>query len=104
MTTYDVFIQIRQIEEESDELMQMVQGYKAKVTNQVEVFYNNLMLKKDELDKLQTEINRLLNADENMAEKVQQTKIIPEKLNGIELGECFLSQPLSLIRSCKLLT
>jgi len=39
-----------------------------------------------------------------MAEKVKQTKIIPEKLNGIELGECFLSQPLSLIKSCKLLT
>jgi len=103
MTTYDVFIQIRQIEEESEELMQKVQGHRTKVTNQVEAFYNNLMLKKDELDKLQTEINRLLNADENMAEKVQQTKIIPEKLNGMDLDECFLSQPLSLIRSCKLL-
>ncbi|KAF6021662.1 hypothetical protein EB796_020022 [Bugula neritina] len=90
---------IRQIKEESQELMQKVQGHRTKVTNQVEAFYNNLMLKRDELEKLQTEINRLLNADGNMAEKVKQTKIIPEKLNGIELGECFLSQPLSLIRS-----
>jgi len=98
-----IFVKIRQIKEESQEFMQKVQGHRTKVTNQVEAFYNSLMLKKDELKKLQTEINCLLKADENMAEKLKQTKTIPEKLNGIELGECFLSQPLSLIKSCKLL-
>jgi len=74
-----IFVEIKQIKEESEELMQKVQGHRTKVNNQVEAFDNNLMLKRDELKKLQTEINRLLNADGNMAEKVMLIEIWQRK-------------------------
>jgi len=72
--------------------MKKVKGHKKKVTNEVEACYNNLMLKRNELQKVQVKLNHLIQ-NSHVTEKVKQRNGITEELNKIELDEANLSKP-----------
>jgi len=82
-------------------MIDRVINHKAKVTNQVEDFYNKLMLKKDELEKTQAEVHRLLK-DGHVTEKIRQKKKITEKLERHDAekpDDCELTDPPTLINT-----
>jgi len=75
------------------------------VTNQVEDFYNKLMLKKDGLEKTQAEVHRLLK-DGHVTEKIRQKKRMTEELerhDADKLNDCELVDPPTLIHTGMLL-
>jgi len=71
----------------------------------VEDFYNQLMLKKDGLDKTHAEVHRLLK-DGHVTEKIRQKKKITEEVDrhdADKLDDCELADPPTLIHTGKLL-
>jgi len=63
------------------------------VTNQVEDFYNQLMLKKDGLEKTEAEVHHLLK-NGHVTEKIRERKIIAKEVerHDVEnLGDCNLT-------------
>jgi len=94
------FKQIKKIKEKSQELMKKVIDHKKKVTNEVEVCYNNLMLKRNELQKVQIKLNHLIE-NSYVAEKVKQKHRITEELSEVVLDEPAISKPQALCLSCK---
>jgi len=91
--------QIKKIKEKSQELMEKVIGHRKEVTNEVEASYNNLMLKRNELQKVQSKLNHLIQ-NSHVAEKVKQRKEITKILNKIELDEPTLSEPQVISQTC----
>jgi len=81
--------------------MKKVIGHKKKVTNEVEACCNNLMLKRNELQKVQSNLNHLIQ-NSHVTEKVKQRNGITEELNKIELDEAKLSKPQALCHAGKL--
>jgi len=82
-------------------MIDRVINHKAKVTNQVEDFYNKLILKKDELEKTQAEVHSLLK-DGYVTEKIRQKKTIAEELerhDAEKLDDCELTDPPTLINT-----
>jgi len=75
--------QIKTIEEESQSLIQQITDHKAKVTSQVEYHYNQLMMKKDNLEKLTVEVQTLLN-NGHITEMIKQKKGLAERIEIIE--------------------
>jgi len=92
--------QIKKIKEESQELMEKVIGHRKKVTNEVEVCYNNLMIKRNELQKVQIKLNHLIQKS-HVTEKVKQRKGITEELSKIELDPSAISKLQALCQICK---
>jgi len=80
--------------------MKKIIDHKKKVTNEVEACYNNLMIKGNELHKVQIKLNHLIQ-NSHVAEKVKQRKGITEELSKIELGESAISKPQALCQTCK---
>jgi len=68
----------------------------------VEVSYNSLMLKKNELQKVQTKLNHMIQ-NSHVTEKVKQRKRVTEELRKIELDETKISKPQFLCHAGKLL-
>jgi len=93
--------QINKIKEESQELMTEVIGHRKKVINEVETCYNNLMLKKNELQKVQVKLNHLIQ-NTHVIEKVKQRKGVTEELKKIELDKPAISKPQALCQTRKL--
>jgi len=96
-----LFKQIKRIKEESQELMTKVIGHRKRVTNEVEACYNNLMIKRNELQKVQLKLNHLIQKS-HVTEKVKQKKGITEEIQKIILDECKISKPQALSQTCKL--
>jgi len=96
-----IFKQIKEIKEESQELMKKVIDYRKKVTNEVEACYNTLMLKGNELQKVQTNLNHLIQ-NSHVTEKVKQRKGITDEVSEIKLDEAKLSKPQALCHAGKL--
>jgi len=94
------FKQIKKIKEKSQELMKKIIGHRKKVTNEVEACYNSLMLKRNELQKVQTNLNHLIQ-NSHVTEKVKQRKGITEELSEIVLDESAISKPQAICQSCK---
>jgi len=69
----------------------------------VEACYNNLMLKRNELQKVQTNLSHLIQ-NSHVTEKVKQRKRVTEELGKIELGEAKISKPQALCHTSKLLS
>jgi len=80
--------------------MKKVRGYKKEVTNEVEACYNNLMLKRNELQKVQNKLNNLIQ-NSHVAEKVKQRKGVTEELTKIELDKPAISKPQALCQTSK---
>jgi len=80
--------------------MENVIGHKKKVTNEVETCYNKLMIKRNELQKVQVKLNHLIQ-NSHVTEKVKQRNGITEELNKIELDPPTISKPQALCQSCK---
>jgi len=95
-----LFKQIKRIKEESQELMTKVIGHRKKVTNEVEACYNNLMSKRNELQKVQITLNHLIE-NSHVTEKVKQRKRIMDEVSEIKPGEFTISKPQALSQACK---
>jgi len=80
--------------------MKKVIGHKKKVTNEVEACYNNLMIKGNELQKVQIKLNHLIQ-NSHVAEKVKQRKGITDELSEVVLDEPAISKPQALCQICK---
>jgi len=94
------FKKIKKIKEESQELMRKVIGHRKKVTNEVETCCNNLMLKRNELQKVQVDLNHLIQSG-HVTEKVKQKKEITEEVQKIKLDECIVNKTQALNQACK---
>jgi len=82
-------------------MIDRVINHKAKVTNQVEEFYNKVMLKKDELEKIQAEVHSLLK-DGHVTEQIRQKKKITEELERHDVDKidgCELADPPTLTQT-----
>jgi len=95
------FKQIKKIKEESQELMRKVIGHRKKVTNEVETYYNNLIIKRNELQKIQVDLNHLIQSG-HVTEKVKQKRRITEELSEVVLDEPAISKPQALSQKRKL--
>jgi len=95
------FKQINKIKEESQELMRKVIGHKKNVTNEVEAYYNNLIIKRNELQKVQVDLNHLIQ-NSHVTEKVKQRKRITKELGKIALDEPAITKPQALTQKRKL--
>jgi len=80
--------------------MKKVIGHKKEVTNEVEACYKKLMLKRNELQKVQSKLNHLIQ-NSHVAEKVKQRKGLTEELSKIELDKPAISKPQALCQTCK---
>jgi len=80
--------------------MEKVIGHRKKVTNEVEACYNSLMIKRHELQKVQVDLNHLIQ-NSHVAEKVKQRKRVTEELSKIELDSSAISKPQALCQICK---
>jgi len=80
--------------------MTEVIGHKRKVTNEVEACYNNLMIKGNELQKVQIKLNHLIQ-NSHVTEKVKQRKGITEELSEVVLDEPTISKPQTLCQTSK---
>jgi len=80
--------------------MKKIIGHRKKVTSEVEACYNNLMLKRNDLQKVKTDLNHLIQ-NSHVTEKVKQRKGITEELSKIVLGASGISKPQALCQSCK---
>jgi len=95
------FKKIKKIKEESQELMRKVIGHMKKVTNEVEACYNNLMMKRNELQKVQVDLNHLIQSG-HVTEKVKQKHRITEELSKVILDKSAISKPQALSQKRKL--
>jgi len=95
-----LFKQIKKIKEESQELMTKVIGHRKKVTNEVEACYNNLMIKRNELQKVQLKLNHLIQ-NSHVSEKVKQKTRIMDEVSKIKPDELSISKPQALGQACK---
>jgi len=80
--------------------MKKVIGYKKEVINEVEACYNNLMLKRNELQKVQSKLNHLIQ-NSHVSEKVKQRKGVTEELSEVVLDLPAISKPQALCQTCK---
>lgn len=94
-------LQIQRITNEIRELIDRVTNHTVKVTNQVEEIHNKLMLKKDRLRKIQSEVDRLVK-DGHVTEKIMKKKRIAkemEKCKTETLHDPKLADPPTLINT-----
>jgi len=78
--------------------------HKRKVSNQVEEFYNKLMVKTDGLKKTHAELTHLLK-DGHVTEQIKQKRTITEEVerhDADKLNDCELADPPTLIHAGKL--
>jgi len=95
-----LFKQIKRIKKESQELVTTVIGHKKRVTNEVEACYSNLMIKGNELQKVQLKLNHLIQ-NSHVSEKVKQKKRILDEVSKIKPNELSISKPQALGQACK---
>jgi len=81
--------------------MRKVIDHKKKVTNEVEACYNNLMLKRNELQKVKDDLNNLIQ-NSHVTEKVKQRKRVADEVSKIKLDETEFSKPQALCHASKL--
>jgi len=81
--------------------MKKVIGHRKKLTNEVEACYNNLMMKGNELQKVQIKLNHLIQ-NSHVTEKVKQRNGITEELSKIELDEAKFSKLQALCQAGRL--
>jgi len=80
--------------------VEKVIGHRKKVTNEVEACYNNLMIKENELQEVQSKLNNLIQ-NSHVTEKVKQRKGVTEELSKIDLGAYAISKPQALCQTSK---
>jgi len=81
--------------------MKKVIVHRKKVTNEVEACYNTFMLKRNELQKVQDDLNHLIQ-NSHVTEKVKQKKRIADEVSKIKLHETVFSKPQVLCHASKL--